>query len=304
MQFPKWTPVALIECIADSQKFLNEECGTDFENSIPQHVLYRDTVTLRLQIVERLATRPEMEEIWKYLFSMEEYSEFLSEDGLRKVGGLIAQIFRWLENFGSSLKITTKEYEEELLEISRLAEKLSIKLKKFCELNHLSNPFPSNVVFDRFQIENIARIIDPRFFSTIKYPPDFNAELRDEWRIRETRSRTAYLLNDCLPNLDMQLHNLSVRATKEKENKASRHNDLPRKIKGENAFRTYFIGNANKFFLMLGNYSITRVATFCSVALDDADITADLVRGLFPMDEETKKFVKFNIIEVNIDQNS
>ena len=196
-------------------------------------------------------------------------------------GGLVAKLDRNMRAFDEAPILSPQEYKEEMLEISKMAEKLSVKLKKFNDAYFLYDPFVNQTMFSREQIETIAeKLVNPKFFESKK---SYQSE----------RSITAHLLDHYLPPFNVQLHNLSMRAKSEFEDPHHRLHRLPRKVSDNNVFRTYFISVVRNIFLAdFGDGSHTRLATFCSVALDDPEITPNLVRKISPIDDDTKEWLK------------
>jgi len=269
--FPTWTPIAFQNLINGYNEFLSDSRSSEHADL---EAIKRDA-----EIWTRLTTRPEMESVWKFILARDEFSFFADPENLARAnGGLVAKLGRYLRAYHSAPILSEREYKNEMLEISKLAERLSGKLKKFCDAGFSQNPFSNSSMFTFEEIERFGRFIDPKLFENKKH---------------STRSITAYLLDLRLPLVNHQLHALALRAKNELNDPRHKLQRLPRKVGDANVFRTYFISVVRNIFL--GDFadgSHARLATFCSVALDDPEITADLVRQIAPIDDETKEFLK------------
>jgi hypothetical protein len=256
MIFPTWVPMAIAEWVSEYHTSMAEDadCGRDDVGS----------AAFIIKIWIRLATRPEMESVWNFIST--------SDTGLALTsnGGLVGMINRGLRRYAANPKLSPKAYSDELSEIAKLADSLSRKLKKFvdAEADH-NNPFPLHSLLSDDQKQRAKGMM--------------SAEI-----LASRRGMSAYAIAYYLPPIDELLIGLSGRAKTESVEQFYKLK-LPRKVNDKNLFRTYFIREvADYFFMQCADYSPTRIAAFSSVALDDPDITADLVRKLCPLDEEQK----------------
>lgn len=274
MIFPSWTPTAFQEKINDYHRFIAD--GNSSEH--PEI----EAIRSQSEMWTRLMTRPEMEDFWKFVFSKKYISVFAEPKMLASTnGGMVAKLNRYVNAFNAAPILSPQEYKDEMLEISRLAARLSAKLKKFCDADFLYNPFLNRSLFTSEQVERFGtKAINPKFFENKR---GYQTEV----------SMTRHLLDDYLPPITDQLQNLALRAKSELDDPHHRLPRLPRKVGDANVFRTYFISVVRHILLLeFADGSHARLATFCSVALDDPGITAELVRRIAPLDGETKEFLK------------
>lgn len=262
MIYPKWTPAALIDYLNELSEYRGSDALSEDEAA----------VTLRFQEMwTRLATRPEMELVWRFIVGLDEGATY----SLRTNAGLLSRVNTVIRNYEKNPRFSPKGYEEEMREIARLADTLSRKLRKFSKAGSVYDPFPLQSLFDNAQVERARGMMHPKILTGKSGSVPFS-------------------LTYFLPALDEQLANLAKRATDEAEGQFYRLK-LPRKVNDKNNFRTYFINVVVDFFFgMYADYSPSRVATFCSVALDDPDITANLVGKLCPLGEDEKAMLKAN----------
>lgn len=221
----------------------------------------------------RLVTRPEMEFVWRFI--VERAGDTFS---LRTNGGLLARVNGVTRDFEENPKFSPKAYEEEMHEIAKLADTLARKLRKFSNAGSPYNPFPLHSLLDSAQVERARHMMHPDILA-------------------RRRELAPFSLTYWLPTIDEQLARLASNAAAEAEHQAHKLK-LPRKVNDKNTFRTYFINVVRDyFFCMYADYSPARLATFCSVALDDPDITANLVGKLFPLGDDEKEMLRMNISE-------
>jgi hypothetical protein len=196
----------------------------------------------------RLATRPEMESVWPWILEktelpLYENGEFFSGLGIT------------IERFNVLPKLSGVAYEKEMIQIAEMAAALSPRLKKFEASTSLhGNPF----VDIHWNIHKSMELMD---------------------RFETGQTPLFYMLNAEFPSIAEHLDRLEAEARKEALFQASRL----RVSRKSNDFRAYFIREVNCHFMTFnakGDHSPSpsKVATICSVALDDPDITPDLVR--------------------------
>jgi hypothetical protein len=255
MNYPKWVPASIVGRLAEYAEV--KRSGRIWE-----------TFNIEFDIWHRLATRPEMEPVWDFIVKC------VPADELTTNGGLTGNIDRAVRYFHTSPRLSPPDYKKEMLEIAKLADALSLKLRKFCEADTVYNPFPYHSIFNSEQLDITAQ------------------RQKEPISSRRDRGLFRYKLDYCVPLLDVQLKGLANRAKTEAEDQAYRL-ALPRKVNDENLFRTYFVKKiGDYFFLHCADYSPSRLAIFCGVALDDPDITPDLVRKLYPLDDECRTMLE------------
>lgn len=255
MSYPKWVPASIVGRLAEYAEI--KRGGHTWE-----------TFNTEFDIWHRLATRPEMEPVWDFVVKC------VPVDELTTNGGLTGNINRAIRYFHTSPRLSPPDYKKEMLEIAKLADALSLKLRKFCEADAVYNPFPYHSIFNSEQLEIAAKRLSESISS------------------RRDREIFRYKLDYSVPMLDFQLKGLANKAKTEAEDQSYRLS-LPRKINDENLFRTYFVKKVGDyFFLHYADYSPSRLAIFCGVALDDPDVTPDLVRKLYPLDDECRTMLE------------
>lgn len=260
MRMPSWAPTPLAEWLESYIKHA-EEHG-------PRFVECEGVPELK-DIWCRLLTRPEMEVVWKYI---EEAETSLS---LTSNGGLLGTVNRAIEYYISARRISPAHYKEEMADIASLAEALARKIKNYSSANSfgLFNPFPIDSLMSKDQLFSAGKMLRSDFLE----PSPVTGV-----------SRTATALNWHLPAAHEILEGLARRASNESEHQSSRLR-LPTKTKGATVFRTYFARYVADWLVMHRlDYSPTKIATFCSVALDDPDLTPDLIRKICPLDPDMR----------------
>jgi hypothetical protein len=255
MKYPDWIPASVAEWINRYEEALSS--GN-----------YPETVPLEFEIWRRLLTRPEMESVWDFILATVDHPESLLTNG-----GLTGKINRAIRYFFTSPRLSPADYKREMLEIAKMADALANKLKKFYDAASPHNPFTYRALLNSDQLAIVSKRLGKE-----------NDDDRGWWKIGNR-------LDYCLPQFDFQLKGLANRAKLESEDQSYKM-PLPRKINDENLFRTYFIKVVGDyFFVQCADYSPTRLATFCSVALDDPDVTPDLARKLYELDDESRDMI-------------
>lgn len=241
MRYPKWTPKELIDEI------------TRYDEAPTLGQVNADFVC----ICRLLATRPEMESIWPWLL----------QTGIRDPwapDGFLATLWESLAAFDASPKLSTTRYEKAMNEIAKTASILVDQLKKFEDATWFNqNPF-EHLHFQHWEFSK-------RLAALTKRDMTEGSEL--------VRTDLYYSTVANFPGISEHLHLLIDAATTESISQRFRMT-VSKKSKD---FRTYFIRAVAHHIRSNhdeGEYSPSKVATICSVALDDADITSDLVRKL------------------------
>lgn len=259
MTYPKWAPIEIISYVKEHELRLTfqQECQAD-----EKEVLQRD-----IEMWRRLITRPEMEALWKIINGNPE-DEIL----MPRATEVLNQVGDIRKAYDAVDKISIKDYKQDLKEIADLASKLSKKLFKYNAASDENNPFLYRLLLANENLNVLSKVLKPK---------TYDPELRDLWWC----GRPEHYIDHVLPSIDKLLKLLSDAAKEEMEGKKLRLN-LPTKVRAETAFRTYFIKSIGFYLTRLCNqYSPSAIATFCSVALDDDTITADLAGKLFPQTE-------------------
>ena len=171
-----------------------------------------------------------------------------------------------LDEWRNTPKKTRSEVAEELDEIEHRARKLAVMLG---ELSHDPLYLQWHRLLSQEETDAVIRAFHPDLVAAFTRKPSFspNAPIR--------------ALDVILPSLSTLLFRLADIA---KDADRDRPRDLPRKMHGGGALRTYFITCIGAEFLMWGVRTPAHIASFCSLFLDDSDITSDLVRKQLPED--------------------
>lgn len=260
MTFPEWVPHSIAQRVSEYKEHLDTIDPVD-----------KKAITLRAEMWNRLATRPEMEKFWKYI----EKNNCLTFS-LTANGGLLGHINRYVEKYNQSPLFSPTDYKKEMLEIAKIATSLTRKLKKFSDAEEVGgNPFIYGYVLSKPQIQKAIGLVRPDLIK-----PGAN----EAFYVRSA-------LNYYLPNFKEQLESLALVAKNEATDKGHLL-PLPRKVKYTNNFRTYFVRVVTKYLITACyDFSPSIIATFCTVALDDPEITSDVVRKISPLDDDTKEFL-------------
>lgn len=252
--YPNWVPLQIVERVQEYEEIIRT--GDKWPSFDCEYNIWR-----------RLATRPEMESVWNFITGT------VGSESLLTNGGLSGKVNRAIRYFFSSPRLSPADYKKEMLEIAKLANTLSKKIKKFCDAGPY-NPFEYAMVFTNEQLKiSLER-------------------LGEKYDDNRGRSWNGYYLDSCMPTFDYQIKGIANRAQIESLEQTHKLR-LPRKVKDENLFRTYFIKViGDYFFVSCADYSPARLATFCSVALDDIDISPDLARKLYELDDECRAMIE------------
>lgn len=199
----------------------------------------------------RLVTRPEMEAVWPWISKTKASFQFFEPYGF------VYQFGAAVENFYAAPRLSEKAYAKEMREIATLASILAERLEKFEARMRYA-------VGDPFSPHNLlpTHLSDPY---QVAEPDKFNSEQS----LRHHR----------LANVTIAEHlRFLEKAAGEEEKEQLSRLRVSRKA---NDFRTYLIREVAAYFLsMLEEAPPSKIATICSVALDDPDITPDLVRKI------------------------
>lgn len=212
----------------------------------------------------RLSTRPEMEKVWAAIDLVGRDTEFFQ--GLN-----LLNIHRRMDAYDKSIKSTKSGYERDLKALAKQAELLSKKLSPFDQSDDENNPFLMRSLLNEDEIDLMKT--DAR--RTIQYGPGL---------------RTRHQSGTEFPSLRVLLQRLARAAVDEAETKNFRVAH-PTKTVSHTARRTYFVRTIARTLSIAGvPYSPSIIGTFCSVALDDDGITADLVGALCPANSVPPRF--------------
>lgn len=264
MKFKEWTPEDLITVVNDYLTYLDE--NLDLSTKSKSEIIFRK------KMWERLAVRPEMEGFWKSFNKSNKDSDL----SLMANGGLFSRIEKGLNAYCINPRFTESDYKKEMIEIEKLATQLSNKIRKFSTADRSFDPFSHSNLLTKLQLEKAKNMILPNLIES-KYC---------------SNSAARFTLDSYLPSLKSQLDRVSEISKIESVEKSFRFR-MPKKSNDKNAFRTYFIRLVCENILVWYNgYSPAKIAIFCSVALDDSEITPDLVRKLYVLDEKSKAIIK------------
>jgi len=117
MQFPEWAPEDLINYYKGFPELNNE-------------YLIRDH-----QMIFRLLTRPEMEQVWAWVAKQDSIMPITSN------GGIVGRFLNKLDEYGKTARVPASERANDFDEIFQLANKLSIKLQKYQNESHAFNQY-------------------------------------------------------------------------------------------------------------------------------------------------------------------
>ena len=240
MKFPTWSPKELIEYY----KYISEQNTPDRQKT--------------KDIIYRLSTRPEMKKVWEWFMSKDMHFPIMAN------GGLIGKFINALTVFEQAAKVPTSERNKDFDEIQRLAFKLSVKLNKYKDEVHAFNQYTALIPYS----------YDSGLISLLK---ENHQEKLTERKLKQHESRFTFW-NFLLPPISEVLMSLSA-AAKQSDSKSG--GIFPTKIKQDSALVTYLVNIFYNGILMnIYEYPPSIVATFISVALDDATITTDRVRKI------------------------
>lgn len=199
----------------------------------------------------RLLTRPDMETVWPWISRTKTSFQFFEPYGF------VYQFGVAVENFYACPRLSEKAYAKEMREIAALASILAERLER------LEARMPYGVG-DPFSPHKLlpTHLADPY---QVTEPNEFNPEQS--------------LLHHRLASVTITEHLRYLEKAAEVEEK-EQHSRL-RVSRKANDFRTYLIREVAAYFLwILEEAPPSKIATICSVALDDPDVTPDLVRKI------------------------
>ena len=240
MKFPTWSPADLIE----RYKFISEQNSPDSQKI--------------KEIIFRLLTRPEMEKVWQWI-----YAQYMPLP-IMVNGGVVGRFLYALDRFDKAGKYPASERSNDFDEIQRLAFKLSVKLNKYKDEMHIFNEYTA--------------LIPPSYDRLlISFLKEKHQEKIAERKLQKREVRFP-IWNFLLPPISELLKSLSLAV---KESDAELGKIFPTKINQDSALATYLVNFFYKQIYMGGlDHPPSVVATFISVALDDATITTDRVRKI------------------------
>ena len=241
MNFPKWAPVGLVEYYNSFTELESLELIND------------------KQMIFRLITRPEMESVWSWVEKQDMCLPLMSN------GGMVGRFLNALESFEKTAKLPASERVQDFNEIQQLASQLYIKLDKYKGETHAFNQYAALIpeCYDAFLVSSLKET--------------YQQKLIDR---KKSRHETRFpFWNSYLPPISELLKQLSL-AAKKSDSELSKI--FPTKIKQNSALNTYLVNVFYNSHLLVdnGDYPPSIVATFISVALDDATVTADKVRKI------------------------
>jgi hypothetical protein len=264
MKYLSCVPAYMLELFSKYEEISNS-------SKDPKQWKYLKTFQFEYDLWQRLATRPEMESVWILLANAMPSQHIASLNEIIANGGLVARANHAIRCFNTSAHLSPVNYKKEMVEISLLAKTLSNKLKKFCASASASTnkPFTYGSLLSSDQMQHVMGIVES-----------------NELHFNEQNFN--FRLDHYFPPMDELLKQLS--AVAEQESKDQTHRlKLPKKINDETLFRTYFVRVMGDFFYeYCANYSPSMLSIFCRCALDDPNITPDLVRRLYTIGDEDR----------------
>jgi hypothetical protein len=239
-KFPDWAPPQIVDAIA----FMQAD-----DSRHEQFSGYQDNLGRMIEMWTRLSTRPEMKPVWEWYFASDLSKIFGFHDhrSLFYCASVIDEVFP------VAPKLSSQAYKVEMNEIAALANKLADKMRKF--------DFPTE---NTFALHNI---VSPLYL-------DDADDATNEDRLSSWMDATRHF-DRWIPSMPDLLNRIEAFAIREGHEQWSRL-PMSRKVNGPSAYRSFFIRTVAYHF----DRSPARIAIFCSVALDDPDITADMVRKL------------------------
>ncbi|MBK7017546.1 MAG: hypothetical protein IPH39_18790 [Sulfuritalea sp.] len=213
---------------------------------------------LLIEILYRILSRTEMQFIWKQIGEVQliDRPEPRTPQwwAYRDTEKAVDQWFR-------TPKLTKAERSKAMEKISQMARDLSQQLQPF-ELEHGQLPGLRGLMGDR-RDGLIRKVLHPEIVSRMDLKGGPGSGLG--------RSIVA----DLVPTLPELLTRLADRADDDNRSPPVT------KMNAKTAFRSYMIRKVAFFFDRFGIFSPNSVATFVSVAIDDAAVTPDLVRKMY-----------------------
>ena len=260
MDFPHWAPKELVEryhVIAAGDLTTEEE---EFRAAF-----------------ERVLLSPALRKTWEALARSSADSEkqdaadahtVRRSNAVRRSGAwhVLRRAEICLDEWRNTPKKTRSEVAEELDEIEHRARKLAVMLG---ELSHDPLYLQWHRLLSQEETDAVIRAFHPDLVAAFTRRP------------MHSTNAPIQALDAILPSLSTLLLRLADLAN---DADRDRPRDLPRKMHGDGAQRTYFIKVIGTEFFMWGVKTPSDIAAFCSLFLDDLDITSDLVRKQLPED--------------------
>jgi hypothetical protein len=240
VKFPRWAPAEITNICALYDQGANES-GANGELCGTLSAMWL-----------RLLTRPEMELIWPWIIrTTSDHKLYDRQFGFAYQFGTI------IESFNICPRLSEQSYAKEMREIAAMASELAERLEKL----EARVPYGPGDPFTPY------RLLPPHLSDPYQAegPEPFNSE----------QSRLHHRLASV--TIGEHLRYLEKAAKSEEKEQYGR---LPVSRKA-NDFRAYLIREVAKYFYSFSDdFSPSKIATICSVALDDPDITPDLVRKI------------------------
>lgn len=233
---------------------------------------WRQTTYFRQQMLSRLLSDDRMRPIWKAVRENESRRQRAQEDlseHRRKQPTDAYEIWQHADNVAEGWHREpfrpVAEIKEDLLEIQSLASRLANKLAyRRADIGLVVRY--TELVEDRYE-RNFRRVLDPAVAERLRLSSLLG---------NQVNSRN--ILNEMLP----PIHELvSVLAVKASEAAANPRKPPIRKLKAASALRTFLIAQMGLRFARYDLCQPSLVATFVAVALDDPQVTGEIVRKQF-----------------------
>jgi hypothetical protein len=255
MGYPEWAPTEIVDALNENMKIGGRR--------LESHDMW-----------ERLVTNAEMKSFWEWLGTQKTGLPLFSN------GGLVGRINREVATFKHGRKLSNTSYRNEMLKITKLAKALSKEIAAFRRRAPGDlDPFPVSAFLTNSDIDRTTPIFREEF-------------LVDCETYGVKRRMTQCLIDSNFPSIDKQLVELGRYAEEESKRQFYKLN-LPRKVNDKNVFRTYFIKLViDQFAFIHLDYSPSRIAVFCSVALEDPQIDLSMVQHHCDLDAEFKELIR------------
>lgn len=260
MKFQTWVPPELVETyralVEDERQFSTlvitaEELETHANRcGFASWIEFDECRKLQLGILHRFLIRAELESVWNGL-------KLVKSPGKTAASWVYWQTSRAAERWYQIAKLSSANRAAEYKKISALASELAAVLEKY-ELGHEFD-FRLAALFGNNYTEKMLKVLHPKL-------------------LENENLQVKVLYQKVLPTLPEMLMQLAEIAS---EGSIDARPSPVRKINASTAFRTFLIGRLGQCFERMGEYSHTTVAACVAVALDDPDVTPDLVSHIY-----------------------
>lgn len=274
MKYQSWAPADVVKLHRGYVSEFNAFSADEFEKTeLDKHaqnmgfahwIDFEKASTLKIEAIKRLLTRPEMESFWSWL-----------GDGIEMPhsarGGIIGTLTGAIDKWYKINKKPVSDRNGEIRDIAKHAKALSRLLAKYRGEYQSFNNFGG--LIPREYDQKLELLLHPELIERLK---KMHYGVRPAW-------------NKILPPIDEFLSNLAAAALDSDPKPLGKY---PRKMKALNAFRTHLVDTmVSWFYRMKPDPAPTMMATFLSVALDDASITIGTITHC-EANKEIKQFME------------